>query len=154
MKAKLIVLAAALWFAGAAAAFAQAPQMGTWKLNETKSTIPAGVQKNSTVIYEVSGDSIKVTTDGTTGDGQPMHTDWTGKFDGKPYPLTGDPTADSRSYKLVNDHHLSLTNLREGKVTTSGNIVVSPDGKTRTLTMSTLDPAGKKISGKAIYAKQ
>jgi hypothetical protein len=35
--------------------------MGTWKLNEAKSKIPAGATKNHTVVYEAAGDSIKVT---------------------------------------------------------------------------------------------
>ena len=83
MKARMLLLTAALCFAGTALSFAQSPQMGTWKLNEAKSKIPAGMVKNSTVIYAADGDNVKVTTDGTGGDGKPMHTEWTGKFDGK-----------------------------------------------------------------------
>ena len=41
-----------------------------------------------------AGDSVKVTTDGTDRDGKPVHGEWTGKFDGKDYPVTGDPTTD------------------------------------------------------------
>ncbi len=86
--------------------------MGTWKLNEAKSKIPAGMMKNTTVTYTAEGDSVKVTTDGTSGDGSALQTEWTGKFDGKDYPLTGDPTADTRSYTKVNDHTLTLENKR------------------------------------------
>jgi hypothetical protein len=78
----------------------------------------------------------------------------TGKFDGKDYPLSGDPTADSRSYNKVNEQTLTLANKKDGKVTTRGRIVVSPDGKTRTLTVSAKDSAGKKITSTAIYDKQ
>jgi cytochrome oxidase assembly protein ShyY1 len=35
--------------------------LGTWKLNEAKSKIPAGASKNLTVVYEAQGDSIKCT---------------------------------------------------------------------------------------------
>jgi hypothetical protein len=94
---------------------AQNPQMGTWKLNEAKSKIPAGMMKNTTVTYAEEGDSVKVTTDGTGPDGSAVHTEWTGKFDGKDYPLTGDPTADSRSYTKVNDRTLTLDNKRMGR---------------------------------------
>ncbi|MGA7313947.1 MAG: hypothetical protein WBX22_08230 [Silvibacterium sp.] len=52
-----------------------------------------------TVVYEAAGDSVKVTTGRTGRDGKPSHTEWTGKFDGKSYPLTGHSSADSRSYK-------------------------------------------------------
>jgi hypothetical protein len=154
MKAKMLLLSAALCFAGTALGLAQGPQMGTWKLDEAKSKVPAGLAKNSTVVYTAVGDNVKVTTDGTVGDGKPSHTEWTGKFDGKDYPLTGDPTTDSRSYKLIDDHTLDMTGTKGGKVTNSGHVVVSADGKTRTLHLSATDPSGKKISGISVYNKQ
>ena len=148
------MLSVALCLAGAALSLAQSPNMGTWKLNEAKSKIPAGAPKNTTVVYEAAGDSVKVTTDGTGRDGQPAHTEWTGKFDGKDYPLTGDSSADSRSYKKINDHTLELANKKSGKVVATGRVVVSPDGKTRTLHLSTTDSAGKKIASTGVYDKQ
>jgi hypothetical protein len=128
--------------------------MGTWKLDEAKSKIPAGIVKNSTVTYATDGGNVKVTTDGTDGDGKPLHTEWTGKFDGKEYPLTGDPTADSRSYKMIDEHTLELTSKKSGKATNSGRVVVSPDGKTRTLHLTGTDSSGKKVSGVSMYNKQ
>jgi hypothetical protein len=89
MKTRTILFALLLCFAGAAVCFADAPQMGTWKLNEAKSKIAAGSPKNTTVVYEAAGDSVKVTVDGTDGDGKPSHNEWTGKFDGKDYAVTG-----------------------------------------------------------------
>src|SRR6185369_2494341 len=154
MKRRLSVLAIVVCFVGLSASFAQSPQMGTWKLNDAKSKIPAGMMKNTTVVYSMEGDSVKVTTDGTSGDGSPLHTEWTGKFDGKDYPLTGEPSADTRSYKKVDDHTLTLENKKGGVVTTSGRIVVSADGKTRTLTASGKTSAGKKVTGKSVYDKQ
>jgi len=154
MKAKAVILTLALCFAGAVVSFAQTPQMGTWKLNEAKSKIPAGAVKNTTVVYEVQGDSVKVTTDGTANDGKPSHTEWTGKFDGKDYPLTGDPAGDARSYTKVNDHTLTLTNKKNGKETAGGRVVVSADGKSRTLTLHSANPEGKKVSSTAVYDKQ
>jgi hypothetical protein len=154
MKARMLLFTLALCFAGTALSFAQSPQMGTWKLNEAKSKLPAGLPKNSTVIYAANGDNIKVTTDGTGGDGKPTHTEWTGKFDGKDYPCTGDPSLDSRSYKMINEHTLELTNKKDGKVTSSGKVEVSKDGKTRTLHLTSTDASGKKVSGVSMYDKQ
>src|ERR1700710_924463 len=119
MKARTLLLTLALCFVGVAVSFADNPNMGTWKLNEAKSKIPPGFMKNTTVVYETAGDSVKVTTDGTDKDGKPMHTEWTGKFDGKEYPLVGDPTADSRLYHKIDDHRLTLANKKNGKVTAS-----------------------------------
>jgi hypothetical protein len=154
MKARTLMLALALWCVGAAVCFAQNPNLGTWKLNEAKSKIPSGFMKNTTVVYTAEGDTVKVTTDGTDKDGNPIHTEWTGKFDGKDYPLTGDPAADSRSYKKLGERTLALTNQKGGKVITSGRIVVSADGKTRTLNVTGTDSAGKKVTSTAMYDKQ
>ena len=154
MKARTVLLTLALCFAGAAAGFAQSPQMGTWKLNEAKSHIPAGTVKNSTVVYSAEGDNVKVTTDGTDADGRPSHTEWVGKFDGKDYPVTNDPAIDSRSYKKINDHTLAMENKKGGKVTSTGRIAVSADGKNRTLSLNGTDSAGKKVSTVAMYDKQ
>jgi hypothetical protein len=154
MKARSIVLAIVVTVVGLSLSFAQNPNMGTWKLNEGKSKIPAGMMKNTTVTYTEEGDSVKVTTEGTGGDGSAMHTEWTGKFDGKDYPLTGDPNADTRSYTKVDDHTLTLENKKGGNVTTSGRIVVAADGKTRILTTSGKNSAGKKVNSKAVYDKQ
>ena len=153
MKLKTLGLTLALCFAGAVS-LAQSPQMGTWKLNEAKSKIPAGYMKNTTVIYTMDGDNTKVTTDGTDKDGKPMHTEWTGKFDGKDYPLTGDPSADSRAYTKVDDRTLTLANKMGGKAVTNGRITVSADGKTRTLKTTGTDSAGKKVSATAVYDKE
>ena len=134
--------------------FADDPQMGTWKLNEARSKIGKGAPKLATVVYEAAGDNVKVTVDGTDGDGKPLHSEWTGKYDGKDYPVTGDPNADTRSYKKVNDHTLAFTNKKGDKVTISGRGVVSADGKTRTVTLNGTDSKGAKYTSKAVYDKQ
>src|ERR1700674_222522 len=152
MKARTIILTAALCFLAGAVCFASDVNMGTWKLNEAKSKFAPGAPKNNTVVYEAVGDNVKATVDGTDGDGKPAHNEWTGKFDGKDYPVTGDPSSDARSYKKVDDRTLGLAVKKDGKTTMSGQIVVSADGKTRTVTISRADAPGKK--SKAVYDKQ
>jgi hypothetical protein len=154
MKARTIGLSLAFCFLGAAVCFAADTFIGTWNLNEAKSKIGAGSPKLTTTVYEAAGDSVKVTVDGTDGDGKPTHTEWTGKYDGKDYPVTGDPNADTRSYKKVNDNTLAFANKKGGKVTISGRGVVSADGKTRTVTLHGTDSKGKKYSSTAVYDKQ
>jgi hypothetical protein len=154
MKARTAFLTLALCFAVTAPCLAQNPHIGTWKMNESKSQIPAGFVKNTNVVYEAAGDKLKASTDGVDKDGKPLHTEWTGKFDGKDYPLSGDPTSDTRSYKMIDDHTLAMSNKKGGKVVTSGRIVVAPDGKSRTLSVSGMDSSGKKVSSVAVYDKQ
>jgi len=154
MKAKATALTLALCFVGAAACFAADAFTGTWKLNEAKSKFSPGSPKNITVVYEAVADNVKVTIDGVDGDGKPVHSEWTGQFDGKDYPVTGDPNSDSRSLKTIDDHTLTFTVKKGDKVTTTGRIVLSADGKTRTVTTTGTGPKGNKISGTAVYDKQ
>jgi hypothetical protein len=128
--------------------------MGTWQLNEAKSKMAAGGAKNSTVTYSMSGDSITCTIDGTDASGQPLHTSWTGKFDGKDYPLTGDPNSDTRSYRLISSHTLSATDKKDGKVIETARVVISADGKSRTVTVHAKDAKGMKTTSIAVYDKQ
>ena len=154
MKARATVLTLALCFVGAAVCFAADGFMGTWKLNEAKSKIGPGATKNSTVVYEAAGDNVKVTVDGTDGEGKPRHTEWTGKFDGNDYAVTGDESADMRSVKKVDDHTLTVTQKKDGKVISTARIVLSADGKTRTVTASATDVKGHKASLTAVYDRQ
>jgi hypothetical protein len=154
MKRRVILLTLVTLFASATVCLAQSPHMGTWKLNEAKSKIPAGATKNNTVIYEAAGDSIKVTVDGVDGAGNPIHSEWNGKFDGKYYAVTGDPTSDTRSYRRINSRTLALTGKQGGKITLSGRIVVSPNGRTRTVTNTVTDAKGKRVTVRAVYDKE
>ena len=155
MNARAGLLSFAVLFAAAAVCVAADDvNMGTWKLDEAKSKIGAGAPKNTTVVYEAAGDSVKVIVDGVGADGKPSHNEWTGKFDGKDYPLTGDPTADARSYKQIDPSTLELTNKKGGKVVVSGKITVSADGKTRTVSTKGVDANGKKVATTAVYDKQ
>lgn len=153
---QMFLCAAALLFVavGVSHAAMGAAFMGTWQFNEAKSKVAAGGEKNSTVAYTMSGDSVTCTIDGTDATGQPLHSVWTGKFDGKDYPVTGDPASDMRSYRMINSHTVAATESKGGKVIGRVRIVVSADGKTRTVTSHTTDAKGMSVVSVAVYDKQ
>jgi hypothetical protein len=152
MKTRTMFLIAAFCLSACAASFAADSNVGTWKLNEAKSKIPAGVPKNTTVVYTAAGDSYKCVVDGVDGTGKPSHNEWTGKFDGKDYAVNGDPDAATRSIQKVDDHHYKITNKKGGKTILTGTIVV--EGKTRTLTTTRTDASGKQVTSTFVYDKQ
>ena len=154
MKIKMIIIALVVFLGGVIVASAQSTHMGTWKLNEAKSKFPKGATKNHTVTYEAAGDQTKVTVDGTAADGSAIHSEWTGKFDGKPCALTGDPAGDMRSYRVVNRYTLSLRSTKDGKLTTTATITVSRNGKTRTVTARSRNAKGQWATSSAFYDKQ
>ena len=153
MKAITIALAISLVVVGVAMSFQSNAHIGTWKLNEAKSKL-AGKARNHTVVYETAGDQIKVTVDGVDENGGAVHSEWTGKFDGKDYPVTGDANSDTRSYRMINKSTLSLTGKKGGKVTLTGRIAISRNGKSRTVTTTSTSPQGKKTTNVAVYDKQ
>jgi hypothetical protein len=163
MKTKTAALVLALGFAGSVACLAKEAILGTWKLNEADSRWSPGAPKNQTVVYKAARGDIKVTVDGTDADGKPIHSEWSGKFDGKDYPVTGDPASDTRAYKRMDNASncdklnfcsVEFTGKKDGKVTMTGYIVVSPDGRSRTATVSGTDPNGNTIDTTATYDKQ
>src|SRR5262245_11838417 len=154
MRTKTTGLILGLCFFGGGLCFADDPQLGIWKLNQAQSKFAQGVPKNHTVVIEVAGGNVKITVDGIDKDGKPTHNEWTGKFDGKDYPVTGDPTSDMRSYTNVANRVLKMTIKKDGKVTITGRVVVSADGKSRIVTTSEAGAEGKSLRNRSVYEKQ
>ena len=153
MKTKAIALTISLVFVTVAMGFQASPHIGTWKLNEAKSKL-AGKARNHTVVYESAGDQTKVTVDGVDENGGAVHSEWTGKFDGKDYPVTGDSNSDVRSYRVVNKNTMTITGKKGGKTTLTGRITIARDGKSRTVTTTATNAQGKKVTNVAVYDKQ
>ena len=132
------------------------PMMGTWKLNESKSKLTPGTGKNTTVVYDGHRirNKVAVTVDGVDAEGKPVHTEWKGKFNGKDYEVTGDPTSDMRSYTKVNDQTLDMTVKKNGQVVATGRIVVTADGKSRAVTLNGTSAKGEKFTSTAVYDKE
>ena len=155
MNRRICLLVLVGLFAAVTAGFAaEDVSIGTWKLNEAKSKIAAGMPKYTSVVYSAEGDNVKVTVDGVDASGKAVHNEWIGKFDGKDYPVTGDASVDTRSYKRINSHTLDLTNKKDGKVTMTTRAVVSADGQSRTSTGHGMDASGKKATTISVYDKQ
>jgi hypothetical protein len=57
--------------------------------------------------------------DGTVKDGKATHDEWTGKFDGKGYPVTCNPNTDERSLTKIGGRTLVLKAKKHGKVFTT-----------------------------------
>jgi len=154
MRTRTIVLTTALCLVAAAMCLASDANMGTWKLNEAKSKFAPGATKNQMVTYQAAGDEVKVTIDGIAADGKSVHSEWGGKLDGKFYPLIGDPGADERSYTQINGRTLEGVTKKGGKVISTTRIVVSADGKSRTVTSTGTNSKGQKVTTVAVYDKE
>jgi len=126
----------ALWLA--------APWLGTWKL-----TKPDARYKRVITRIEPWEDGIRVTYDMVGTRGGVTHMEWTGKFDGKDYPVEGVDYVLTNAYKLINDHSYEIVIKVDGSVAATARVEVSPDG--RTLTTVTSQKSGTSTT---IYDKQ
>jgi hypothetical protein len=153
MRTKTIGLTLLLSVAAAAMCFANNPTLGTWKLNESKSTFGDGAGKTTLVVWEKVGNKNKCTVDGTDADGKKTHNVWTGKLDGKFYAITGDPQADKRSFKKSDDNTIAMVTQKDGKTVGDGTIVVATDRKSRTVTSTMTNAKGVKVTSKLAYDK-
>ena len=133
--------------------FAQA--VGTWKLNLAKSKYQKGqAPKSATLVYEPAGAGIRVTVDQLPAEGPAIHYAYTANYDGKDVPVVGNPNAETAARTRVNATTTKLVNKKGGQILSTLTLVVSPDGKTLTITTTGKDAKGKKIDSVAVYDKQ
>src|SRR5215467_4337379 len=130
-------------------------QSGTWKMNSAKSKYsPGPAPKELTVKIEADENHIKINTNGTNGDGSPLHVEYDAKFDGKDYPATGMPNGDSVSVKRLKGGGIETQQKKGGEVQITITTVVSKDGKTRTSTWKGKDGQGHDVNNVVVFDKQ
>lgn len=139
------------------ASFAQSnPLIGTWKINLTKSSFsPGPAPKSSTLIFEAVGQNFRATNENISAQGDTTKSVFGPySYDGKSYPITGVPSYDASSYKIVNDTTVELTRMKAGKVVQTGTRMLSADGKTVTFTMTGVNANGERVNDVIVYDKQ
>ena len=97
---------------------------------------------------------MRVIIDGTGADGKAVHSEWTGIFDGKDYPMKGDPNIDTRSFRKIDDYTLEIIAKKAGKVVTTTKTVYNKDGKTRISTQTGTNAQGKPVHNTIFSEKQ
>ena len=80
--------------------------LGTWKMNVSQSKFsPGPAAKSSTVTFSAAGEGVRAVIDGVGPDGAKVHWEYTANFDGKPYPVKGNPDGDMVVVKRVESDH-------------------------------------------------
>jgi len=131
------------------------PPAGTWKLNVNKSKFsPGPAPQSATVKYEETDNGIKRTGETVTADGKNTSFEYTARYDGNDYPVTGNPSADTIALKRINDRTVEATLKKNGKVVTRARRVISADGKTMTLTIRGKNEQGQEVKNTQVYDQQ
>ena len=105
---------------------------GTWTLNLVRSTYSPEPPpfKRATRRIAPSGDDITIVDEMVRRRGGITHLEWTGKFDGKDYPVQGVELVLTNAYRRVDDRTYDLIQKIDGEVVATSRITMSPDGKT------------------------
>jgi hypothetical protein len=141
--------------AGTALAQSSNPRIGTWKLNLAKSTYAAGTAPKSAAFTIVAaGAGVKVTVDGVNADGTVSHWMYTANYDGKDYPVTGNPNRETVAATLVDANTLKSIYKKGGKAAVTQTSVLSSDGNTIAITSTSTDAKGQPVNSVAIYDRQ
>jgi hypothetical protein len=152
MLCLVVILATTVPQAGLAQS---SPWLGMWKLNLAKSSYLAGqAPKSSTFNFQGVGANLTNTVETITAAGTPIKTLNMHVYDGQPHPLTGSPDVDARSYIRVDGNTVISASTKAGKLVQVANLVLSPDGKTLTVTTRGVDAAGQAVNTVAVYDKQ
>ena len=148
------VLALAVTASVALPAQAQDQGIGTWRLNVSKTTMSPGPKPvSSTVTIEASDGGIKQVTEQSLGLGA-SKSEFTARFDGKDYPIRGNPNADVVALKRVDDRSYEVIGKKGGKVTITSRVTLSADGKTRTVVQTGVDAKGQKVMNTMVYDRR
>ena len=131
------------------------PMVGTWKLNVAKSKYNPGPGPRSlTAVVTPSGQGTVANTEGVNAQGMPTKTTLIIICDGQPHPVTGAPNVDAISCRQPDPYTQNFTNMKGGRATTSGTLVVSRDGKTTTISTKGTTAAGQQVDNVAVYDRQ
>ena len=152
---KVMLLLAVFGLVGLLCA-ADNPWTGTWKLNLAKSKIsdPSMMPKSETIKVVAQGNDMKTTVDGVDAQGKAFHSAWSGKWDGKNYPVTGDPDIDMSAIAQIDTNTITVVNKKAGKEVISYRVTLSKDRKTQTVVAKTKDAKGQEVNITAVYDKQ
>ena len=152
---KTLLASTVLILGAATAAGAPDPIIGTWKLNVAKSTFsPGPAVKSQTRHYVATPQGLLLTLTTTAADGKTNTSTMTFKYDGKPYPMIGNPDFDSVSVTRVDANVTASTQLKAGKNVGSGLRTLAKDGKTMTFAQKGTHVSGVKYDDMFSYDRQ
>ena len=153
--ARTAALVLALCTATVSAGLAQtaASENGTWRLNVAKSKFsPGPAPKTSSVTIAAAGQGVKVVVDGASPDGK-VHWEYTANFDGKAYPVTGNPDGDMVVAKRVDANTIETSYTLKGKPTMVVRRALGPGGKTLSVTQTGTNGQGQKINNVLMFER-
>jgi len=141
-----MMIAVSLTAALVAAATDAGLAVGTWKTGSA-----AGVE-SAQIVAQASGFRLVLNT--VDPNGNPIRAEFTGKRDGKDYPVTGLPNADTVSLVKIDAQTLDCLYKKGGKAVRTERVILSKDGKRATVFKKGSDQTGLYATVVSVWEKQ
>jgi hypothetical protein len=155
MRIRIVLMLVPALAALALLAQTQEAFYGLWKVDMSKSKYsPGPAPKSNMKKYEPWKDGFKATQDMVTAKGEKVHVEVIAKVDGKDYPGTGSPDADTYAFKKLDARTYEVTQKKDGKVTIVAKMVVAPDGKSRSIVQTGKNAKGEPVNNQIYWDKQ
>lgn len=107
---------------------------GTWHLDAAKSKFASSAKEASeTRTYDISGKKVTMKSSSKNAAGKELNFSYTAGYDGKWYPMVGNPNADRIMLRVVSDREFRASSRLKGKPSVHSTATVSADGKHLTL---------------------
>ena len=145
----------ALFTAACLCAQQQAPWIGTWQQvpPETKWFDPWPYQK-VTLRIEPSDEGLRVVYDMVRRRGGMQHMEWSGRFDGRDYPVQGVDYVLTNAYRKLSDRGYEIVVRVDGRAAAVATAVVSSDGQTLNVDTKEQDAKGRTVTTTARYQRR
>ena len=150
----VLVLVAAIMVATPSAQ-QQAPWFGSWQQvpPEKKWFDPWPYQK-VTLRIEPSDEGLRVVYDMVRRRGGMQHMEWSGRFDGRDYPVQGADYVLTNAYRRLSDSSYEITVRVDGREVAVATAVVSHDRSRLTVETVERDAAGNPKKTTAVYTRR
>jgi hypothetical protein len=143
LKSRLWIAAALCALAAHATAQGGDRLAGAWQLNVAKSKYEGTAPpKSQTTTLHALDAGLHEVVERVNADGSTTRWEVTARYDGRDYPVKGDPSRDTVAMTKVDQNTVDIVNKKAGAVVSRMRIALAADGKTRTNTV--MDPSGQK----------
>ena len=106
------------------------------------------------MIRTASDGGVTVKETGETMDGTDINASYTAKYDGKEYPVIGEPWDTISIRRIDANNFITETRKIGGKYHFKGRIVISGDGKTMSVNLTGTNAKGEPTAASIVFDRQ
>ena len=132
------------------------PWIGTWVLDTERSSRRADPSPYKRVTIRIGMDDqdlLRVTYDMVGTRGGVTHREWTGRFDGRDYPMHGLDMVMTNAYRRLDDRRYEILVKLDGVPVARAVAAVSADGGTMEVVTTERDAEGREVRSTAVYRR-